>query len=97
MLIKVDLPKDPNKKIAVEAYTVNHELGPKIAWHLKRFIPFMEFKNQPTILVDEVDFLIDEEGNEITKIEKDIYKYSDAGSYLSQFKLELTQLEEALK
>lgn len=35
--------------VTFNSYEINFDIGPKIKWHLLRFIPFMEFKSQPDI------------------------------------------------
>ncbi len=61
MLVKIKIKDNRTAKLSPDTMNVNLATKYTVTWHLKRFIPFKEFMNQPAIRVDEVEFYVDKE------------------------------------
>ena len=93
-VVKITLQDNPARNAYVEPYSLNFDLGPKLAWHLKRFIPFREFISQPAIMVDDVNFMIDEDGNEIMTVEDETFEFKITADSSNEAYINLIALKE---
>lgn len=75
-IVKIIMGSFAISEITLKASKVNFEKKLKIIWHIKRFIPFKEFMNQPLLKVSKVQFIIDENKQERMFTVGDIYEYS---------------------
>lgn len=73
-------------KVDVTAKPVNHDKKLIFKWHLKRFIPFKEFINQPPIKASGVEFSIDESTKaSMMKFKSDVSEFSIPKAPISAF------------
>lgn len=102
-LIKITLQTNPSRNAYVDSYPINFDFGPKFSWHLKRFIPFKEFMNQPVMMVDNANFYMDYKdqdngidltGSEIMTFDDDTYEFRIIGDASNEAYTLLVQLKD---